>query len=191
MLNLENFSEISEKWSDYLINSNGDCYSKKSNRLLTRQINSSGYLYYTFTINYKRKNYLVHRLVAYVYHLIDDLDSTLDIDHIDRDVTNCELSNLQALTRQEHNLKTFKENGKSPLSTICPKCGGKKSPKATICRECTKKDGTEHITKQQIEELVKNFSWVHAGKVLGLSDNGLRKRYKSLGGNPVDLKRTN
>lgn len=48
---------------------------------------------------------------------------------------------------------------------------------------------TIEISAEEIEYWVTNFSWTRASKELGLSDNGLRKRYTKLTGNsPKSLK---
>jgi hypothetical protein len=93
------------------------------------------------------------------------LDSDLEVDHIDTNPTNNNIKNLQALSKEDHLDKTLSDKGWSRRLPSLP-------------RELKYKD----ITAEEIEYWVTNFSWVRAGKELGLSDNGLRKRYKLLTG---------
>ncbi|MFP9058711.1 hypothetical protein, partial [Enterococcus faecalis] len=66
------------------------------------------------------------------------------------------------------------------------------SSRATHCKSCTPKGITINpdITVEQIEYWVSKYSWIRASKELGLSDTGLRKRYKSLTGkDPKSIKK--
>lgn len=57
------------------------------------------------------------------------------------------------------------------------------------CSEITVKPEKIEISAEEIEYWVLNFSWTRASKELGLSDNGLRKRYTKLTGlNPKTIK---
>ena len=49
---------------NYIINRNGTIFSKKTNKYLKPCDNGTGYLLVNLSINGKRKNYTVHRLVA-------------------------------------------------------------------------------------------------------------------------------
>jgi len=61
--------------------------------------NHNGYL----RIGIDDKKYLMHRIVAHVY-LGLDLNSKLQVDHIDRNGTNNNVSNLRIVTHQENML---------------------------------------------------------------------------------------
>lgn len=68
------------------------------------------------TISYAR--YLV------CVHLGYELSKDFEVDHIDNDKTNDSLSNLQALTIEDHRKKTSEECSPRGVSTlVCPNCG--------------------------------------------------------------------
>lgn len=69
-------------------------------------INRNGYQY----ISYHGHIIYVHRLVALTFGLIDNLNTKLDIDHINNVRGDNRLSNLQAITHAE-NIKKRDENG--------------------------------------------------------------------------------
>ncbi len=183
------FLEIPE-YPEYSINTLGQVLSSKSGNILIHHTNSSGYLYVSLWIDGRNKNLLVHRLLARVFKDLPSLDSDLEVDHKDRNKTNIELNNLVVLTKEEHNLKTLKDLGYiSKLDRCCEVCGVQISKNATLCREHSNPTKNPQITIEEIEYWVRNYSWVRAGKELGLSDNGLRKRYKSLSGkDPKNIK---
>jgi hypothetical protein len=180
------------KYEDYLINESGEVFSKKSNRVLKHRLNTSGYKFVTFNYHGTQKHFLVHRLLAYVFLDLPSLDSNLEVDHIDSDKHNNSIENLQVLSTKEHKFKTHGEYSKS-LEKYCF-CGQKLSEFNTsgLCRTHwdeyrTSSDG---ITLEDIILEVTSSNWRKAGEKLGLSDNGLRKRYKKLSGglNPKNIK---
>src|SRR5690606_20717030 len=67
--------------------------SSKKERLLKCWLNNSGYPAVVLTVNWKRKDYLVHRLVA--EHFIDNPNNYPLVNHIDCDKTNAIYSNLE------------------------------------------------------------------------------------------------
>ena len=186
VINKEKFRPIPGH-EDYLISRAGSIYSTKVNRLLSCTRNTSGYYIVCFTANSNRKNFLVHRLLAFVFLDLPSLESDLEVDHIDGNNTNNSLSNLAVLCKKQHISKTIQQKGHmetNPSDYICG-CGGSKDPYAKQCAKCYKASKIrthEEITQEQIEYWVSNYSWARASRELGLSDNGLRKRYKSLSG---------
>ena len=54
-----------------------------------------------FCNNYKQTMYLVHRIIAHAF-INFDLDSKLQIDHIDRNIHNNKLVNLRVVTNQQN-----------------------------------------------------------------------------------------
>lgn len=117
------------------------------------------------------------------------------VHHIDENKLNNCLHNLQILDSSEH--------GKIHAVTLsnkeCKNCSNTYKPKASKqkfcgvnCARTYSGRHSSHITKELIEYWVINFSWVRASKELGLSDNGLRKKYKSLTGlDPKTIKLNN
>lgn len=58
-------------------------------------------------------------------HLGHEIPEGYEVDHIDDDSTNDEISNLQLLTEEEHLLKTTKSlsTGRTMIKLVCPVCG--------------------------------------------------------------------
>ena len=63
-------------------------------------IMNSGYRYFQLQENGKRKNYLIHQLVA--YNFIGERPDKFDIDHIDRNKLNNNVSNLRYISHKEN-----------------------------------------------------------------------------------------
>lgn len=158
----------------YRISDRGEVYSDKSNKFLSLWINNRGRVLVTFSINGSNKHYLVSRLVAFSFGLMDSLENDLEVDHKDTNPLNNSLKNLQVLTPEKHLLKTLKDRGFKKRN--------KEKFKSFELKNSS-------ITVEDIEYWVIKFSWVRAAKELGLSDNGLRKRYKLLSGkDPKNIK---
>lgn len=178
-------------FENYLINPKGSVFSTKVNRELIPQINSRGYKFIRLHEGGKQFSFLLHRLLAYVFLDLPSLDSSLEVDHIDSNKSNNDLSNLQVLTTKQHHFKTHGPYAET-LEKFC-ECGTKLSEFNTsgLCRkhwnESRINDG---ITVDQIVYWVSNYSWTRASKELNLSDTGLRKRYRKLTGlDPKNLKK--
>lgn len=182
-------------FDQYQINENGDIYSTHVNRLLSRRCNSDGYYQQCLTDNSGRLQYiLLHRLVQFCFGVLPCLTSRLEVDHIDTNKLNCNLRNLQCLSSEDHARKTQLDMGTqepqfNKLKTCS--CGRPKTKTANTCIECYTPELKipKEITAQEIEYWVRKYSWVRAQKELGLSDNGLRKRYRKLTGlDPKNIK---
>lgn len=194
---MEEFIPIPE-YPQYLISRDGRLYSTKTNKLLTLFLNNRNYPYYSLCIDGKTKNLLVSRILAYVFKDLPSLDSDLEVDHNDGNTLNFELSNLIVRTTQEHITKTLEQRGlRKTRESFCAICSKKLdiTNSSGLCnihyQESLRNTGVKNpeITSEQIEYWVKNFSWVRAAKELGYSDNGLRKRYRSLTGkDPKSIK---
>lgn len=78
---------------------------------------------------------------------------------------------------------------------ICPVCNNTYSPTNSnriYCSvKCSQSVYKVDISLEDIVYWVTNYSWVRAGKELGISDNGLRKKYKKLSGLDPKLIKTN
>lgn len=180
----------------YNINKYGEVFSEKSQRIIKIHTdNSRNYPYVCLFKNNKQYNILIHRLLALVFLGLPSLDSDLEVDHKDTNIFNYDLDNLQVLDKNTHLSKTLKDRGQQEhftKETVCKTCGKVLSDyRNKQCKSCYLKKVTKEVTIESIEYWVLNHSWVRAGKELGLSDNGLRKKYKSLTGkDPKELKRT-
>ena len=85
--------------TDYLITEEGDVYSRKFRKLKKmKQRNRGGYKAINISNNGKGKTYNVHRLVAETY--LPNTDNFTQINHIDEDKTNNNVSNLEWCSNQ-------------------------------------------------------------------------------------------
>ena len=89
--------------SDYMITEDGDVYSSKFGKIKKRKIytNNKGYMRIVLCNDGKLKNYMVHRLVAETY--IPNTNNLPQVNHIDEDKTNNNVSNLEWCSRQYNN----------------------------------------------------------------------------------------
>lgn len=188
-MNLDNLKELPE-YPEYLLSKSGDVYSTKSNRLLKIRVGSTGYPFFSVHVMGKQKHISLHRALCRVYKNLPSLESELEVDHKDTDKLNFSLANLVVMTKEEHREKTTTDRGEtSSEESFCKDCGNKTTNDALRCRPCYKKSVTKDISVDDIVYWVTNYSWVRAGKELGMSDNGLRKKYKALTGkDPKQIK---
>tara|TARA_R110000822_G_scaffold138001_3_gene275507 strand:+ start:2754 stop:3311 length:558 start_codon:yes stop_codon:yes gene_type:complete len=86
----------------YLIYNNGDVYSVKSKRCLKPRIRGkkNPYLFVSLWKNNREKHYYIHRLIAGAF--IDNLNNKPFINHIDGDMMNNHVSNLEWCTQSEN-----------------------------------------------------------------------------------------
>lgn len=183
------FKPIPE-FPEYSISEDGEVYSSISKRRLSIRTNTTGYKY--FSVDNGNKNILLSRALARVFLDLPSIYSELEVDHIDRDKSNNSLDNLQVLTKAEHIDKTVRDKGltRHAVQSVCKVCGIPITQTAKFCRSHYILDiSSNHIRIEDIEYWVKEYSWVRAGKELGMSDNGLRKYYKRITGkDPKQLK---
>lgn len=179
---MNEFTKI-PNFEHYSINKAGEVFSDKVDRLLKSQRNQRGYEFIRLHDNGKQYSFLVHRLLALVFLDLDSLDSPMEVHHIDGNIYNNVLSNLDVLSFEEHLSKTHGQWRTQSNRYCC--CGVKLSENNSSgrCVTCYNKNRIDDgISVDLIEYWVKNYSWVRAAKELGLSDNGLRKRYSKLTG---------
>ncbi len=80
-------------FSDYLVYDDGRVFSKKSRKYLKHRSMTTGYKFISLCNQGKVKNMSIHRLVA--LHYIDNPHNHPEVDHIDRDKSNNDISNLR------------------------------------------------------------------------------------------------
>lgn len=115
-------------------------------------------------------------------------DLPLVLDHIDGNPRNNSLGNLRILCQHCH---TFTPTwcGKNRVAnkvTLQCTCGNSitKYSKSGLCRSCTSKNSPTKIewpSDYDLKELTESLGFSGAGRLLGVSDNAIRKRLRSRG----------
>jgi hypothetical protein len=82
-----------DTYSKYLINTEGQVYSKKTKKILKPIINKNGHCYVTFTKDNKKKNFYIHCLVAKIY--LPNPDNFSTVIHINKNKSDNKLQNLK------------------------------------------------------------------------------------------------
>lgn len=86
----------------------GQLYSKKSKKLLSLCVSTSGYYSYNTRINGKNKLFRIHRLVAQTF--IPNLENKPFVNHKDGDKLNNKVENLEWVTPSENTKHAYKNN---------------------------------------------------------------------------------
>jgi len=105
-----------KQYPNYFITEEGLVFSSKTNKFLRFSYDQQGYQRVgLYAGNYKSKTIKVHRLVAETF--IDNIENKKDVNHIDGNKSNNNVSNLEWATRSENIKHAFK----SGLKTITNK----------------------------------------------------------------------
>lgn len=89
-----------EGFENYYIFSNGKVYSENKKGFLKLNSTQDGYKQITLHNNGRTKTFKVHRLVA--FYFIPNPHKKEQVNHIDEDKTNNDISNLEWLTHKEN-----------------------------------------------------------------------------------------
>lgn len=108
-----------KNFPDYFVSDNGDVFSKKTYhnknpnlRKLKPYIINNGYKAIVLCNNNIKTKKLVHRLVAETF--IPNTENKTDVNHIDGNKTNNNVSNLEWVTRSENIKHAFDVLGRKP-----------------------------------------------------------------------------
>lgn len=124
----------------------------------------------------------LHRHLASIYQG-NWISSDEQVHHIDEIKTNNAEDNLLICSASEH---AELHKGSLPLK-ICVLCGSEFKALELSQKYCSAKCRTNSnvkdasITKEVLDALIPTMSWVALGKMFGYTDNGIKKRAKSLG----------
>ena len=95
----ETFVKI-EGFNNYEVSNLGKVRNMKSGKILKPRLQNNGYLMLCLYKNNKQKNLLLHRIVATAF--IDNPEGKPQVNHIDENKTNNDLSNLEWCTAREN-----------------------------------------------------------------------------------------
>lgn len=135
----------------------------------------------------------VHKLVA--IHFIENTYDKEEVNHIDHDKLNCDMTNLEWCTRKENMnaMSVFYRKNKD-LTKIkfreqkhceCLSCGVNISSttKTSMCPKCYSFSSrkTQRPNKEELLELIKTYSFLELSRIYNVSDNAIRKWCKKYG----------
>ena len=157
-------------------------------------IAGSGYEYVATSINGKRINRRVHRLVLQTFEPIPNYDD-MTVNHIDGEKLNNSLDNLEWMTHKENinhawetGLMTAPERTLERLTLECEECGLKYSTTNNESRYCSydcvgmsSRVVRDRPSKDELYELLCDNSFLEVGRRYEVSDNAIRKWCKSYG----------
>ena len=95
----ETFYELKE-FDNYMINKNGEIYSKKHKKVMKQFISNKGYYYLKIRKDNKSYSKLIHRLLGLQF--LDNSNNLPLIDHKNRNKLDNNLNNLRWVTRSEN-----------------------------------------------------------------------------------------
>lgn len=87
----------------YYVTTSGELYSMKTGAKKYTWHNkgrTSAYERVQFIVDGKPKNFYVHRIMAQLY--LPDFDESLEVNHIDGNTLNNDISNLEVMTRSQN-----------------------------------------------------------------------------------------
>lgn len=99
MIEVETFVKI-EGFEKYEVSNLGRVRNVKSGRILKPQLTKNGYLKHFLYKNNKQKHLLLHRIIATTF--IDNPEGKPQVNHIDENKLNNDLSNLEWCTIREN-----------------------------------------------------------------------------------------
>ena len=128
-----------QNYPNYLIYNDGRVQNKKTKRFLKCGTYKTGYKYVVLCKgDGTKKNHSIHRLVC--IHYIENLNNYEFVDHIDRDKSNNNISNLRWCNKSQNELnKSLFKNNKLKIKNICRQDNGfmfKKIINGKIYRKC-------------------------------------------------------
>ena len=147
-------------YPNYLIDEKGIIYSKKSNKYMKPYLSCKKYLRISLWTNGKRNQLYVHRLVAETF--IPNPENKPEVNHIDGDKVNNNVSNLEWVTPKEnmkhaYTLKHLNMGNRKINKTTVKKIRQKYIPRKHTILMLSKEYG---ISESQIQRIVNNENWI-------------------------------
>ena len=127
-------SEVTMKFTNYfgyIVYEDGTVLSKVSNKPMKIQVNYKGYPCIGFQINKRKVNKTIHRLLAELF--IPNPYNFSDVDHIDGDRTNNNLSNLRWVTHGDNIQHSYNFGKRSATGINNVRCKNNESIVREVC----------------------------------------------------------
>lgn len=148
----------------YIIDTSGNIFSLKSDRIIHPWKNNGGYLYFSIFVDGKNQNIAVHRAVAEMF--IPNPENKPQVNHIDGNKMNNNVSNLQWVTQSENNYHAYATHLHPPLSA--EKSTFTKYTNSQIENACSLMEKNKH-TLNEIAMITgvpsKTLSEIRSGKI--------------------------
>lgn len=111
---------------------------------------------------------------------------SLQLDHINGINNDNRLENLRLLCPNCHSQTETFSGKRHKISNFCEDCGEKIHKQSKKCFKCSSiskgiNQRKFEISKEELENLINKYPMTTVGKMLGVSDNAVRKRCKRLG----------
>lgn len=111
---------------------------------------------------------------------------SLQLDHINGINNDNRLENLRLLCPNCHSQTETFSGKRHKVNNLCEDCGEKIHKRSEKCFKCSSiskgiNQRKFQISKKELENLINNYPMTTVGKMLGVSDNAVRKRCKNLG----------
>lgn len=106
---------------------------------------------------------------------------SLQLHHIDGNPSNNQLENLTLLCPNCHAITENYGNGHAkkepPIIKYCANCGNIIGQNAILCRKCNIQSQRKfEISREELKELIKKYSWREIGRMYNVSDTSIKKR---------------
>lgn len=112
----------------------------------------------------------------------------LTLDHINGINTDNRIENLRILCSYCHSHTPTYCGSNRKKFNFCSDCGANvSSPKAEMCRKCSdlKNSKLRGFTAEELISGVEKYGYLAYGRIIGVSDNGIRKYLRRIGVDPL------
>jgi conserved domain protein len=166
-------------------------YNNLVYRIIKLIDNHIGYLFVKLSNDKGSKNLYIHRLVYRTF--VGAIPKGMQINHINHNKHDNRIENLEVLSASENQKKAILFYGNN-LLPHCKQCGSKirRVVVSDYCYKCQPKNSfnlknkissrlkvKNRPSKEILENLIRNHSFVEIGKIYNVSDNAVRKWCKT------------
>jgi Zn finger protein HypA/HybF involved in hydrogenase expression len=111
---------------------------------------------------------------------------SLQLDHINGINNDNRLENIRLLCPNCHSQTETFSGKRNKVNNFCEDCGEKIHKQSKKCLKCSSiskgiNQRKFEISEKELENLINNYPMTTIGRMLGVSDNAVRKRCKKLG----------